>query len=79
MDLYVKRKLFLAVLVSGAVSKSSKFTSSQQTDFSRMISVQAFNVSSGANEMMKGLRYFERGSKTTNPEKLPFSWGKVRE
>ena len=42
-----------------------------------MQSIRAFNVSSDANEMLKGLRYFERAAKTATPEKPPMSWGRV--
>ncbi len=38
----------------------------------------AFNVASEANEMLKGLRYFEKASKM-NPTKKAMSWGEVRD
>ncbi len=41
-----------------------------------MQSIRAFNISSEANEMLKGLRYFERPAKTGIP-KAALSWGKV--
>ena len=65
------------LLPGGAVSASAEFSSSLRFSFGRMASVSAFNVSSDANEMLKGLRYFEKTSKT-DPTKKPMSWGIVR-
>jgi hypothetical protein len=62
--------------VSGAITESSIFSSSQKTDFGRMQSIRAFSISSEANEMIKGLRYFERASKS-GLAKPALSWGKV--
>ncbi|XP_076801444.1 uncharacterized protein LOC143445924 isoform X2 [Clavelina lepadiformis] len=47
--------------------------------FSRTASVQAFNKRSHANEMLNGLRYFERPLRDDQVPggKPPFSWGKV--
>lgn len=42
-----------------------------------MQSIRAFNVTSEANEMLKGLRYFERPAKNSTPQKPALSWGKV--
>ena len=41
-----------------------------------MNSMASFNSASEANEMLKGLRYFEKASKLT-PEKKALSWGEV--
>ena len=66
--------------VTSGTSAESKFT------FDRMDSISAFNSGSEANEMLRGLRYFERGvhpssgqqSKVvTLKDKLPYSWGPV--
>nr|CAB3262219.1 uncharacterized protein LOC100178725 [Phallusia mammillata] len=46
----------------------------EKVKFGRMASVQAFNKRSHANEMLNGLRYFERAQKGTKSE---FSWGEV--
>ena len=59
------------------ISQSADFSATQRHDFGRMQSIRAFNVSSDANEMLKGLRYFERAAKTATPEKPPMSWGRV--
>ncbi|XP_059091755.1 uncharacterized protein LOC131887219 [Tigriopus californicus] len=61
---------------NGAVSASSAFSNAQKSNFGRLQSIRAFNVSSEANEMLKGLRYFERTVKN-DPDKMPMSWGKV--
>ncbi len=65
------------VTVPEAVTQSSAFTSTQRTSFGRLQSIRAFNVTSEANEMLKGLRYFERASKNSIPPKPAMSWGKV--
>ncbi|ELU04421.1 hypothetical protein CAPTEDRAFT_110040, partial [Capitella teleta] len=53
-----------------------------KTRFSRMSSVDSFNQRSHPNEMLTGLRYFERGIKAQNgaPSKVSveaFDWGQV--
>lgn len=46
--------------------------------FHRTASLKAFNKKSHGNEMLNGLRYFERGIKNNAAvTKLPFSWGEV--
>nr|XP_002122975.1 uncharacterized protein LOC100178725 [Ciona intestinalis] len=51
----------------------------ERVKFSRTASVQAFNKRSHANEMLNGLRYFERPLKASpnQKEKPQFSWGDV--
>jgi diadenosine tetraphosphatase ApaH/serine/threonine PP2A family protein phosphatase len=50
-----------------------------KTRFQRMPSVDSFNQRSHPNEMLTGLRYFERAVKGTNGSitKDPFNWGQV--
>ncbi len=52
----------------------------EKFNFGRMDSIKAFNTGSEANEMLRGLRYFERGIQSKDPklkDKLPYSWGPV--
>ena len=60
----------------GAVTESSHSTSREKFIFGRMDSMKAFNTSTDANEMLRGLRYFERAVPTSN-DKPPFTWGPV--
>ena len=68
----------------GAVSVSSSAIDGKQEqkfNFGRMDSIKAFNTGSEANEMLRGLRYFERGIQSKDPnlkDKMPYSWGPVR-
>ncbi len=64
-------------LESAPLTASAKFTDFQRSTFGRLNSIRAFSVTSEANEMLKGLRYFERPSKANAPQKDPLSWGKV--
>ena len=57
-----------------SIEKKEKFT------FGRMDSIRAFNTGSEANEMLRGLRYFERGIQSKDPklkDKPQYSWGPV--
>lgn len=58
------------------MSASAEFSSTLRFQFGRMASVTAFNGSSEANEMLKGLRYFEKSSKADKSKK-PMTWGVV--
>ncbi|XP_064461087.1 uncharacterized protein LOC135371046 isoform X1 [Ornithodoros turicata] len=69
---------------TSAVTKSSRL--SEKTRFERLPSVDSFNQKSHANEMLAGLRYFERAVRkeadgraatTGRLPKDPFSWGEV--
>lgn len=69
---------------TSAVTKSSRL--SEKTRFERLPSVDSFNQKSHANEMLAGLRYFERAvrkeadGRTATTGRLPkdsFSWGEV--
>ena len=68
--------IWLFFLTGGSVTASAQFSSSLRFSFDRMASMTAFNASSEANEMLKGLRYFEKTSKL-NPDKKAMSWGEV--
>lgn len=69
---------------TSAVTKSSRL--SEKTRFERLPSMDSFNQKSHANEMLAGLRYFERAIHKENLEnrvgagRMPkdqFSWGEV--
>lgn len=66
---------------SGAISMSSHIPSKVEPfTFNRSDSIKAFNTGSEANEMLRGLRYFERGYQSKDPklkDKMPYSWGPV--
>ena len=68
--------IWLIFRTGGSVTASAQFSSSLRFSFDRMASMTAFNASSEANEMLKGLRYFEKTSKL-NPDKKAMSWGEV--
>ncbi|CAF1349139.1 unnamed protein product [Didymodactylos carnosus] len=65
--------------VNGAVSGSTAlFLDDANGKYDRLNSQDCFNQRTHANEMLNGLRYFERGSKEGGPAlKEPFTWGKV--
>ncbi|CAF0863250.1 unnamed protein product [Rotaria sordida] len=65
--------------VAGAISGSTAlFFDDDNGKFDRINSQNCFNQRTHANEMLHGLRYFERGAKEGGPAlKDPFSWGKV--
>lgn len=65
--------------VAGAISGSTAlFFDDDNGKFERNLSQDCFNQRTHANEMLNGLRYFERGSKEGGPAlKDPFAWGKV--
>lgn len=69
---------------TAALTKSSRL--GEKTRFERLPSMDSFNQKSHANEMLAGLRYFERAIRKDNPEGRPgagrmskdaFSWGEV--
>ncbi|XP_077508890.1 uncharacterized protein LOC144120416 isoform X4 [Amblyomma americanum] len=75
---------------TSALTKSSRL--GEKTRFERLPSMDSFNQKSHANEMLAGLRYFERAIRKDNPEggggrpagggggrmsKDAFSWGEV--
>lgn len=67
---------------TAAMSKDARI--SEQLRFERLSSVDSFNQKSHANEMLTGLRYFERPVKKENStngtkiiEKKALDWGKV--
>ena len=63
----------------GAVSSNSVFAPELRTRLERIHSVRAFNTSTDANEMLRGLKFFERatnGNERT-PKKPALNWGNV--
>ncbi|XP_077995902.1 uncharacterized protein LOC144449262 [Glandiceps talaboti] len=58
---------------------SASYLEGDKTKFQRTTSVDSFNVRSHPNEMLTGLRYFERAIKgpTDEQTKPSFSWGAV--
>jgi len=57
--------LLLQVITSSAGASVFEFPSdSDKVKFHRTASIQAFNKRSHANEMLNGLRYFERPQKS---------------
>ncbi|CAF3627087.1 unnamed protein product [Adineta steineri] len=65
--------------IAGAISGSTAlFFDDDNGKFDRINSQDCFNQRTHANEMLNGLRYFERGSKEGGPAlKDAFTWGKV--
>ncbi|CAF1660615.1 unnamed protein product, partial [Adineta ricciae] len=65
--------------ITGAISGSTAlFFDDDHIKFDRINSQDCFNQRTHANEMLNGLRYFERGSKEGGPAlKDPYTWGKV--
>ncbi|UJR35455.1 hypothetical protein I4U23_028211 [Adineta vaga] len=65
--------------ITGAISGSTAlFFDDADDKCDRINSQDCFNQRTHANEMLNGLRYFERGSKEGGPAlKDPFAWGKV--
>lgn len=67
----------------GACSASSSTVVSRDSSkfvFERMDSIRTFNSGSDANEMLRGLRYFERAIQSKDPkirDKPTYSWGAV--
>ena len=67
----------------GAVSLTSSCLGAEKDKFKfgRMDSMRAFNTATDANEMLKGLRYFERAISSKDnsviKDKPAYSWGPV--
>ena len=77
--LTVNQRSFILYFQGGAVSVSS-IEKKEKFTFGRMDSIRAFNTGSEANEMLRGLRYFERGIQSKDPklkDKPQYSWGPV--
>ena len=64
----------------GAVSLTASCVTQEKFKFGRMDSVRAFNTATDANEMLRGLRYFERAITSKDSaikDKSAYSWGPV--
>nr|XP_006815536.1 PREDICTED: uncharacterized protein LOC102807058 [Saccoglossus kowalevskii] len=68
-----------AVMSASSMSCHYKQMEGDKNRFQRTTSVDSFNLRSHPNEMLTGLRYFERAIKGENNEhaKTAFSWGAV--
>ncbi|XP_033099531.1 serine/threonine-protein phosphatase BSL1 homolog [Anneissia japonica] len=74
------RKLWEIPAGASAVSQTAmKELETDKTRFNRLSSMDSFNQKSHPNEMLTGLRYFERAVKQTSQQqpKPPFNWGNV--